>query len=206
MNLYKLAMGLIPKIKWNGIRKKYFDWKPTGEMWEFLLTYKLDQGYYIILTEDRGSLSSWGVKILHYLIHLQWPRYTHALVNVESTTATNYVFLEAINKGVVFQEYGEIFKCDSVVFLKPRYYTQEEFDATVAEIYSEVGKDYDINFKHDDDKDLSCVEIARQRMKKLPDYEEKMRVFEHMIKYKKNLTPQMFRDCPDFEVILEIKR
>lgn len=205
MNLYKLVMDTIPKIKWNKIRRK-LGWKPSGEIWQKLLCDSLDKGYYIILTEDRGALSSWGVKLLHFCLTFTWPRYTHALVNVEETTATKYLFMEAINKGVWFADFNEVFNCDSIVFLSPIWYTQEEFDATVADVYAEIGKDYDIKFNYDDETNRSCVEIARQRMMTLPGYFEKMRRFEYLIKCEKNLTPQMFRDCPDFQVVLEIKR
>lgn len=207
VNLYNLIMDFIPKVKWHRLRE--IIWGPNlGIGWQdrLVIMSQLDKGYYIILTEDRGSLSSWGVKLLHFLLHFKWCRYTHALVNVEPTNAERYVFLEAINTGVKFSHFHEVFNCDSVVFLRPKWYTQEEFDSTVEDIYSEIGKDYDKKFKYDDPQDRSCVEIARQRMMTLPDYHNKMRVFEHMIKYKKNLTPQMLRDCPDFEVVLEIKR
>jgi hypothetical protein len=39
-----------------------------------------------------------------------------------------------------------------------------------------------------------------------PDYQENFANFEKMIKERKNLTPQMFYDCPDFEVVYEVRK
>lgn len=200
-------MDFIPKIKWHWLRQKLTgrDYNLTGQDKLEIIT-ALDKGYYIILTADKGALSSWGVKVLTWLMTGKWPQYSHALVNVESDEDQVFKFVEAINTGVKFSSFSEVFKCDSVCFLRPKRYTQAEFDATVGVVYAEIGKLYDKKFKYNDPEKRSCVEIARHRMSTLPDYAEKMRIFEFMIQTEKNLVPQMFRDCPDFEVVLEIKR
>ena len=39
-----------------------------------------------------------------------------------------------------------------------------------------------------------------------PDYYTNFANFEKLIAERKNLTPQMFYECPDFEVVFEIRR
>jgi hypothetical protein len=39
----------------------------------------------------------------------------------------------------------------------------------------------------------------------LPDYEVRFRRFEDLIQKRKNLTPQMFYECDDFEVVFEVR-
>lgn len=171
---------------------------------------ELDRGYYIILTYRKSHLSSYAVQLGHFALTGKFGDYSHALCNIEPDKNINgfddFKFIEAIGKGVVCNDWHDTMNVDRICILKPKYYTQEEFDSCVTEIYDEIGKKYDKRFKYNDPKNRSCVEIARERMIHLPDYFTKMRVFEYMIQNEKNLTPQMFRDCPDFEVVLEIKR
>lgn len=166
----------------------------------------LSTGYYIILTEDRAHLSSWAVKFANIFVTGKMARYSHALVNVEPDGAHEFKFVEALNKGVKVSTFDEVFTCDSVCILKPKRYTVTQIDAAVGSSMRYIGVKYDKRFKHNDASELSCVEVVRNCLKDLPDYEEKMRIFEYMISTEKNLTPQMLKDCPDFEVVREFKK
>lgn len=214
MKFYFFLMDTIAFIQWKGIRKwltgKEFNLEVVKD-WN-LIKRHLAEGYYIILTEDRSHLSSWAVKLGHYLMTRKWPTYTHALCNVEADGEVDefkiktFKFVEALNKGVQFSPFEKVFNCDSMVLLKPKYYSQDQFDQAMQLARTMIGKKYDKLFKYDNQEELSCVEVVRSCMMSLPHYETEMRVFEHMIKHEKNLTPQMFRDCPDFEIVLEINR
>lgn len=205
--LYNWFMDFVPKVKWHKIKKKIWGYHFNIELSDWpLIEEVLDTGYFIILTADKCSLSSWGVKALHFALTGKFASYSHALVNVEGEPPEPYKFVEALNAGVKASTFIEVFSCDAVCILKPKYYSLEQLNATVGEAMVNIGKKYDKKFNYQDDAEMSCVEVARARLKSLPNYETEMRVFEHMIKTEKNLTPQMFRDCPDFEVLLEIKR
>lgn len=204
-------VGLLGKIKWEGLHKLIHgkSYCLNLEDW-YAISKELHKGYFIILTSRKTHLSTYAARFAHFVLTGRWGHYSHALVNVEGERASygfnDFMFVEAIGKGVVRSTWHEVFNCDSVCILKPRYYSIEEFNATVGSVYADIGKSYDEDFKVFNDQEMSCVEIARERMVDLPGYHEKMRVFEYMIKNEKNLTPEMFRECPDFEVLLEIKK
>jgi hypothetical protein len=74
-------------------------------------------------------------------------------------------------------------------------------------VKEDIGKPYDALFDLLDDSEMSCVELVRDALKKdNREYEKLFPEFEKSIAEKKNLTPQMYRDCPEFEVVLEIRR
>lgn len=207
-------MDLLADFDWTALR--FFFYQRTHNLtlkdWNKIRD-QLNQGYYVILTYSYTHASSYGVKIVHFLKTGKWPTYTHALLNVEkfatnvkSEFFSDFQFVEAVNPGVRRSDWFTALACDGICILKPRHYTQDEVDSTVVDVYEDIGKGYDDFFDNEDGSLMSCVELARKRLRNLPDYEHKMRVFEYMIKSKKVLTPQMFRDCPDFEVVLEICR
>lgn len=209
--MLNFVMKVLSWVNWDKPRKlitgksfnlTWHDWIQIAE--------KLQSGYFIILTYRKSHLSSYAVQVGHFVLTGKFGDYSHALCNIEPDKKGydlyDFKFIEAVGKGVVRDYWWDTMNVDRVCILKPKYYTQAEFDSCVTEIYDEIGKSYDKNFKYNDPKQRSCVEIARERMIHLPDYFTKMRVFEYMIQNEKNLTPQMFRDCPDFEVVLEIKR
>lgn len=209
--LFDWFIVLIGKVKWEGLHKLLTGKRYSLTMGDwFKIRDSLAKGYFIILTRRKTHLSTYATGFAHFFLTGRWGHYSHALVNVEGDRASygfpDFKFIEAIGKGVQFSEWSKVFDCDSVCILKPKYYTIEEFDAAVGSVYQDIGKKYDERFKVNDDLEMSCVEIARKRMKSLPEYAERMRIFEYMIANEKNLTPQMFRDCPDFEIILEIKK
>lgn len=213
--IWDVCLDICAAIEWSGL--KYFltgkGHNLTLEDW-FDIRDQLNNGYYIILTRRNTHLTTYGISLAHFALTGKFGHYSHALCNVEPLKKaigpleffTDFRFMEAIKKGVIYSNWFKVFDCDSICILKPKYYTQEEFDSCVSSIYDDLGKQYDKRLNVHDMSQMSCVELARERMLHLPDYHEKMRVFEYMIKNEKNLTPQMFRDCPDFEVVLEIKR
>lgn len=207
MAIYNLFMDLLAFVHWRPLRKLIFGkgFRLSAEDHRAIKRI-LSTGYYIILTEDRTHLSSWAVKIGHFFLTGKWPRYTHALVNVEPDKSTEFRFVEALNKGVKLSLFNDVFQCDSVCILKPKRFSIEEVDEAMGASLRYIGLKYDKRFRYNNASELSCVEVARNCLKTLPNYAEKMRIFEFMIASEKNLTPQMFRDCPDFEVVREFRR
>lgn len=159
----------------------------------------------IILTYSRSHLSSWASRLAHTLLTGKKAQYSHALLNVEPNGVI-FELIEAISKGVVISSFGEVFSCDGFCILVPRRYVQSQYDGAVWDFRKEIGKPYDDYFKLNDDKARSCIELVFSKLEKLPEWQEKMPVLDYMIKEEKNLTPQMLRDCPDFEVLLEVRR
>ncbi len=209
--MYKFFIKLLGKIKWEGLYCRLYGRKfqLTLEDW-YRIKEVLSTGYFIVLTRRKTHLSTYACSIAHFFLTGKFGYYSHALVNVEGDRASygfpDFKFVEAIGTGVQLSKWDQVLNVDAICVLKPRWYTVEEFDKNISDVLQDIGKKYDVDFKIYDDAEMSCVELARSRMTTLPDYYEKMRVFEYMIASEKNLTPQMFRDCPDFEVLLEIRK
>jgi hypothetical protein len=100
----------------------------------------------------------------------------------------------------------EVFNCDSVAILKPRNMLQEDWDKVVSEASTEIGVPYDDIFDLNDASHMSCAELVREGLRAIPDYAEKFPNLEAGIKDIGNLTPQMFYDCADFELVWEKRR
>ena len=66
-----------------------------------------------------------------------------------------------------------------------------------------MGRKYDNLFDLASEERLSCVELVRNILKGIPTYEQDFANFEEMIALRKNLTPSMFYECEDFEVVWE---
>lgn len=209
--IYDFFMKMIGKIHWEGLHRRFYGRRYMLNTEDWLeIKDVLSKGYFIILTRRKTHLSTFACALAHFFLTGRWGYYSHALVNVDEDRATygfnDFKFMEAIGSGVQFSKWHEVFSCDSVCILKPRWYTIDELNASIGVGMEDIGKSYDDRFKVYDDMEMSCVEVARKRMSSLPLYSEKMRVFEYMIQNEKNLTPEMFRECPDFEVLLEIRK
>lgn len=168
----------------------------------------LAKNYVIISTARKCHLTTYLIRLLSIIKGSKNPTYSHVLMNVEGddpATDDDYRLIEATGVGVHYSTFMQVFDCDSVCIMKPKAVTHEEWNIAIDAAMLELGKPYDEIFNLNDDSHVSCVEMVRCAMKKIPDYKSKFPVFEQMIESSGNLTPQMYRDCPDFEVILEIK-
>lgn len=206
LKLNSLLMDLLAKIQWGWLRKAITgrEFNLTVDDWHQIVKI-LDNRNAFILTYSKSHLSSYASKLAHFLLTGKKATYSHALLNVESLLES-FKLVEAISKGVVISKFEDVFNCDGVCILVPKNYSQEEFEACIWDYRKEVGKPYDDLFKLHDAKARSCIEVVFSKVKMLTDWELKMPVLSYMIKEKKNLTPQLLRECPDMEVLLEIKR
>jgi hypothetical protein len=170
----------------------------------------LKKDYYFILTRRKCHLTTYLIAIASFVATGKIPHYTHALMNVDDGNIkddNDFKLIEATATGVHYSTFMEVFDCDSVVLLKPRNMNVEEWTQSLDHAIGEVGKDYDNLFDILDDTKVSCVEMCRQAMQAEPNYATDFPQFEKMIKDKGNqLTPQMLYDCPDFEVVFEVRR
>jgi hypothetical protein len=168
----------------------------------------LKLNYFVILTHRSNHLSSYFIGLANFLLTGKWGYWTHALMNLEDvvTTDDDFRLIEAIGKGVEITPFDKVFDVQGVVLLKPKYMPIEDWTLALDKARTELGKPYDTLFDLKSDQSLSCVELVRTALMATPNYEQNFASFEAMIKKEKNLTPQMFFECDDFEIMYLVKR
>ncbi len=170
---------------------------------------KLIPNYYIILTRHDGHLSAYAIAFAHFFLTGKWGYYGHVLMNLEDTVDNDDDFrlIEAIGTGVQYSPFNKVFdqQCSSVALLKPKSMSVEHWTSVLDRAKTELGKPYDTLFDLSNDKALSCVELVRIALQGEPNYATDFANFEAMISKDKNLDPQMFYECPDFEVVYEFR-
>ena len=169
----------------------------------------LKDNYYIILTRRRNHLSTQAIAFTNFLLTGKWGYYSHVLMNLEDEVPTvrDFRLMEATSAGVHYSDFDTVFgSADGVCLMKPTTMAIEKWTSVLDYAKTCLGKPYDTLYDLANDNALSCVELVRTALMAEPDYEKNFANFEAMIKRRKNLTPHMFYDCPDFEVVYEIRR
>ena len=188
-----------PKISWSKKHRLTSDDKDE-------IAGVLASGYYIILTGNRSHLSSVIVSLLSWLKTGKWARYSHVLMNCDNidnpTERQSFKFVEADVRGVIYTTFDSVFECDNVCLLSPKNIRQEEWAAVINELLNQLGKPYDDLFDLVDSTHESCVEVVLDALK-AADYTTEFAHLDAMIKKESNLIPQMYRDCADFDVVME---
>lgn len=164
--------------------------------------------YYIILTHRNNHLSTFFVGLANFMLTGKWGYWAHALMNLEDEAKDDKDFrlVEAVGTGVAFSSFAEVFDVHGAVLLRPKNMSADQWTAVMDKAKSEVGKPYDTLFDLKSDQALSCVELVRTALMAEPDYEKNFANFEALIKKRKNLSPQMFYECDDFEIAYEVRR
>jgi hypothetical protein len=164
--------------------------------------------YYIILTRRSNHLSTFFIGLSNLLLRGKWGYWSHSLMNLEDEVAdpNDFRLIEAIGRGVTYSEFDKVFNVSDVVLLKPKNMNPEYWTVVLDRLKSKLGTPYDTLFDLKSESQVSCVELVRIALKAEPDYELNFANFERMISKSKNLTPQMFFDCPDFEVVWQAKK
>jgi len=200
--LYKIynKLAAIPsKISWRSRLK-------LTEAEKDAIAKMLASGYYVILTGSTNHLSSIIVSFLSFVKTGKWAKYTHVLMNCDNITNPSdrdkFKFVEATAVGVHYSTFDQVFDCDYVCLLTPANVNNEEWTLVIDSLLTQVGKPYDDLFDLSDDSRVSCVELVLEALKS-SGYEEDFLNLEFMIKKEGNLVPQMYRDCPDFNIALE---
>jgi hypothetical protein len=197
-----LVMHVIAKIKW----KQRDELNSTEKA---KIADLLTRDYYIIATRRKNYLSAFFISLGHWLLTFKWGHYTHVLMNLEDEVndVSDFRLIEATTTGTKYSEFDVVFDgVDSVALLKPKRLSLSEWTRVMDSATVHLGKPYDSLFDLKDATKVSCVELIRLAMQALPNYQTLFPDFERTIAKKKNLTPQMFLDCPDFEVVFEITK
>lgn len=175
----------------------------------------LTKDYYIIATRRGNFLTTYFIGIANFFLSGKFGYYSHVLMNLEDEVKghADFKFVEALGNGTQYSTWTEVFgdftganSPDAVALIKPKCLSVEDWTAVLDGARAQVGKPYDTLFDLKDDKAISCVELIRLALKQTKDYERNFANFEKLIAKRKNLTPQMFLECKDFEIYYEIRR
>lgn len=188
------------------IRWGYKDGLTANELSE--IRNRLIPNYYIILTHRKNHLSTFFVGLASWVVTGKWSYWAHALMNLEDEVKSDNDFrlIEATGRGTHYSPFDLVFRVHGAVLLKPKNMSVEHWTKVMDKANTELGKPYDSLFDLRNDQRLSCVELVRSALMAEPDYEKNFANFEEMIKSRKNLTPEMFYDCEDFEIVYEIRK
>jgi len=193
---------LIAKIHWK------HDTLLTDED-DIELKSKFTADYYIIATRKSNYLTTFFIGLGNFFLTGHWGFYSHVLMNLEDTVKTDddYRFIEATGEGTHYSDFESVFgKVDAVALIKPRNMTLIEWTEALDKAKTYLGTPYDNLFDLKSTLEINCVELIRVALQALPDYPEKFAEFEKMVAKKKKLTPDMFIECSDFEVVYCVRR
>lgn len=206
-------MGMLKKIFESFIQALgRIDWEqknPLTQEDKDQIQKLLTKDYYIINTRRSNHLSTYAIAFSNLVLAGKWGFYSHVLMNLEDEAQSpeDFRLIEAIGRGTTYSTFDYVFgSIDACALLKPKTVTIDEWTLIMDKANSELGKPYDTLFDLKNDNALSCVELIRAALMSLPNYETRFANFEKMIKKNKNLTPQMFADCDDFEVAYSVNR
>jgi hypothetical protein len=201
--LFTLGTNLVAKVKWK--QKETLTPEEAAKVYELL---KSD--YYIIATRRDNMLSCFFINLGHLLYTGRWGYYTHVLMNLEDevNSPADFRLIEAQTKGgTTYVDFEHILSdVDGLALLKPKGLTVEDWTKALDAAKTQLGKPYDTLFDIANDQQLSCVELVRNALMAVPNYWQRFSHFENYIAQKRNLTPHMFIESPDFEVVWEIRR
>jgi hypothetical protein len=111
--------------------------------------------------------------------------------------------MEATAVGVHYSTFDEIFDCDKICILSPISVSNVEWTAIIDALVKQEGTPYDDLFDLSDSTHISCVESVLNALR-AAHYGTEFANLNAMINQTGNLVPQMYRDCPDFMVKLEL--
>lgn len=172
-----------------------------------IIRQKLTADYYIVLTRNNNHLSTYFIGLGDFLIGNGWSYWGHALLNIEGvvTNDGDFELVESTAVGVHIDTFANVFDVNSVALLKPKNMPIEDWNVVFAKALTEIGKPYDNLFELNSDSAFSCVELVRAALMADPDYATNFANFEALVQHYKRITPQMFYQCSDFEVVYETR-
>jgi hypothetical protein len=168
----------------------------------------LRSGHYLILTQHKSYLTTYLIGAMCFIKTGKWPTYCHVLMNLDvgnPDDKTGFKLMEATNSGVHFSTFEEVFDCDNICIIEPKNMDLDEWQMVMKGLAKQLGKKYDDFFNMKDDSHVSCVEMCFVALRTSPNFVEDFPHLSEMIKEVGNLTPQMYRDCLDFNIIYETK-
>lgn len=205
------AMDIIAKIEWPRLQAVI-----NGGMYYCLkeedhdtIRRLMKEHYLIAVTRRKSHLSSQLIPVGEWILTRKFPHYTHVLMNVEGDLDGHVGFklIEATGKSNVdYVTFMGAFDCDSVALLKPKGVTMEQWTIVLDRVKNSLGTPYDTLFDITTDDRMSCVELIYWGLRELSDFEIRYPQLIKLIEQGKNLTPQMFYDSGEFEVVFEARR
>jgi hypothetical protein len=169
----------------------------------------LSYDYYIIATRKSNYLTTFLISLGNFLLTGKWGFYSHVLMNLEDDVDTllDFRFIEATGAGTHYSTFIDVFGAvDAVALIKPKNMTVEEWTTALTRAKTYLGRPYDNLFNLKSDLEINCVELIRLALSGIPGYATKFANFEKLVSTKKKLTPDMFAECDDFEIVFEIRR
>jgi cyclophilin family peptidyl-prolyl cis-trans isomerase len=173
------------------------------------LKTRFETDYYIIATRRSNYLSTFFICLGHFLLTGRWGFYSHVLMNLEDEVKTDddFRFIEATGLGTHYSTFGHVFDTvDAVALIKPKNVSIQDWTKALDDLKVYLGTPYDNLFDLKSTVEINCVELIRLALRDTPNYSTNFAGFEKMLAKKKKLTPQMFLECGDFEVVYEIRR
>jgi hypothetical protein len=204
-----VGLNVINYIEWNRLKaffRKGKYWNLTQEDWDAIRKF-CTENHYVILIRRKTHLTTYLISLGGFLKTGRLGYWSHALMNLENEVShdDDFRFVEATAKGVHYSTFEEVFDCDSVCLLRPKGFTDKDWTDTLDELREDLGRPYDMLFDLKSDRSLSCVELVFDALRGSDDYLDLPKLRE-VIEKSGNLVPDMFYDCGDFDVVLEIRR
>lgn len=194
---------LIAKVRWNendGIHEEDRE----------VLRQMFAENYFIVATRRDNYLSSWFMNLGHWFLTGRWGYYTHVLMNTEDEVKddNDFRFIEATGDGTHFSTLEEVLDgIEAIALIKPKSMTTAEWTSCLDKAKTYLGRPYDNLFNLINSEEINCVELVRNALMVLPDYSTRFANFERLIKRKNGkLTPSMFIECGDFEIVWSVNR
>lgn len=172
--------------------------------WNFLKNTNM-----VILIWRKSHLTSYLISLAHFFLTGKFGKWSHACINAEweDDDITKVDIIEAIGQGTKRSTFFEVFNCDGVCLLSPKLFNRQNWEQAIQEAKKHVEEKtpYDTWFNFKDDDKLSCIELVVDSMTKTTSANTFSHLKSMMKRYGK-ITPQMLRDCNDFNVIFEVRR
>lgn len=173
------------------------------------LKEKFVKDYYIIVSRRSNYLTTFFISLGNFLLRGKWGFYSHVFMNLEDEVKDDddFRFIEATGAGVHYSGFDEIAtSVDAIALIKPKNMTLKEWTEALDKAKTYLGRPYDNLFDLKNDLEINCAELVRLALEGIPGYSTKFAEFEKLVARKKTLTPDMFANCSDFEIVYKIKR
>lgn len=173
-----------------------------------ILRRMLKEDYFFILTRRRAHLTTYLIALVSWFSTKKKAHYTHALMNTEGDIANNIDFklVEATNPGTHYSTFMQVFDCDSVVLLKPKGVTIDQWTNVLEKAKTSIGAKYDDLFDLTESEKMSCVELCYVALQQFKNYRELFPNLVKLLEENTDLTPQLLYDCGDLDVVYEARR
>lgn len=172
------------------------------------LKMMFENDYYIIATKKSNYFSTFMINFGHWFLTGRWGFYSHVLMNLEDQVKNDddFRFIEATGDGTHYSTFDNVFHgVDSVALITPKNMSIEEWTLALDKAKMYLGVPYDNLLDLRNTLEINCVELIRLALEGIPNYETKFSEFEKLVAKKKKLTPMMFAECSDFEIVWSSK-